>query len=598
MDEEPSRPRRGPPLDPRLFRASLAVRRYIAASVAIGAASAVLLIAQAVLLAGVIARVFVHSRGPLGARTGSALAHEWPALAWLAAIALARAALAWAAETAAHRTSARAKRDLRRRLARHILAIGPARLGAEHTGELTLTATRGVDALDAYFARYLPQLVLSALVPLAVLAWVAGTDRISAIILLATLPLVPLFGWLIGVASEAPARRQWRLLGSLAGHFLDVVQGLPTLRLFGRSRDQAEHIARVSEEHRRVTMKTLRVAFLSAFALETIAAVATALVAVSIGLRLVDGRMTLAAGLAVLILTPEAFLPLRQASAQFHASAEGIAAADRIFEILALGAPPGLPAPLGAPPGLPAPVPGPDPGGEPIRFEGVSLSYDGRARPALDGLTLAIHPGERVALTGPSGAGKSTVLALLLRFAEPQGGTILVGDTELGAIPAAAWRERVAWVPQRPHLFRGTIDDNVRLARPGASVADVRRALELAGASAFVDALPLGPATVLGERGVGLSAGQRQRIAIARAFLRDATLLLLDEPASALDPESEAELSGALRGLMAGRTVVVVAHTPALAAAADRVVRLVAGRVVQDATRHLEPAGPVWYPAP
>ena len=403
---------------------------------------------------------------------------------------------------------------------------------------------------------------------------------------------MPLFGWLIGIASEAPARRQWRLLGSLAGHFLDVVQGLLTLRLFGRSGAQAEQIARVSEEHRRATMRTLRVAFLSAFALETIAAVATALVAVSIGLRLVDGSMTLAAGLAVLILTPEVFLPLRQASAQFHASVEGMAAADRIFEVLAIDAPPALPVPG------PVPEPIPDPGGEPIRFEGVSLSYDGRARPALDGLTLAIHPGERVALTGPSGAGKSTVLALLLRFAEPQRGTILVGDTALGTIPAAAWRERVAWVPQRPHLFRGTIDDNVRLARPGASVADVRRALELAGASAFVDALPLGPATVLGERGVGLSAGQRQRIAIARAFLRDATLLLLDEPASALDPESEAELSGALRGLMAGRTVVVVAHTPALAAAADRVVRLVAGRVVQDATRHLEPAGPVWYPAP
>ena len=561
------------------------MRRYVAASVAIGAASAVLLIAQAVLLAGAVARVFVQSRGPLGAGTGAGLAAEWPAIAWLAAIALARAALAWAAETAAHRTSARAKRDLlRRRLARHILAIGPARLGAEHTGELTLAATRGVDALDAYFARYLPQLLLSALVPLAVLAWVARTDRISAVILLATLPLVPLFGWLIGIASEAPARRQWRLLGSLAGHFLDVVQGLPTLRLFGRSGAQAEQIARVSEEHRRATMRTLRVAFLSAFALETIAAVATALVAVSIGLRLVDGSMTLAAGLAVLILTPEVFLPLRQASAQFHASVEGMAAADRIFEVLAIDAPPALPVPG------PVPEPIPDLGGEPIRFEGVSLSYDGRARPALDGLTLAIHPGERVALTGPSGAGKSTVLALLLRFAEPQRGTILVGDTALGTIPAAAWRERVAWVPQRPHLHRGTIDDNMRLARPGASAADVRRALELAGASSFVDALPLGPATVLGERGVGLSAGQRQRIAIARAFLRDAGLLLLDEPASALDPESEAELSDVLCRLMAGRTVVVVAHTPALAASADRVVRLVAGRVVRDANRHLEPA--------
>jgi thiol reductant ABC exporter CydD subunit len=453
-------------------------------------------------------------------------------------------------------------------------------LGAEHTGELTLAATRGVDALDAYFARYLPQLVLSALVPLAVLAWVARTDRISAVILLATVPLVPLFGWLIGAASEVPARRQWRLLGSLAGHFLDVLQGLPTLRLFGRSGAQAEHIARVSEEHRRATMKTLRVAFLSAFALETLAAVATALVAVSIGLRLVDGRMTLAAGLAVLLLTPEVFLPLRRASAQFHASAEGLAAAGRIFEFLAV--------PASRP--LPLPVAVPDPGREPIHLEGVSVAYEGRGRPALDGLTLDIQPGERVALTGPSGSGKSTVLALLLGFAEPQSGTILVGDVELGAIPPAAWRERVAWVPQRPHLFRGTIDDNVRFARPDASAGDVRRALELAGAWAFVDALPLGQATVLGERGEGLSAGQRQRIAIARAFLRDATLLLLDEPASALDPESEAELSAALRRLMEGRTVVVVAHTPALAAEADRMVRLVAGRVVADGTRHLEPA--------
>jgi ATP-binding cassette subfamily C protein CydCD len=539
--------------------------------VGIGTASAVLLIAQAVLLAQVIARVFLE---------GKSLAAVWPALAWLGAIALARGSLAWAAETAAHRTSARAKRDLRRRLAHHILVIGPARLGAEHTGELTLAATRGVDALDAYFGRYLPQLVLSALVPVAVLAWVARTDPISAVILLVTLPLVPFFGWLIGVASEAPARRQWRLLGSLAGHFLDVLQGLPTLRLFGRSGAQAEQIARSSEEHRRATMKTLRVAFLSAFALETLAAVATALVAVSIGLRLVDGRMTLAAGLAVLLLTPEVFLPLRQASAQFHASAEGLAAADRILEVLAV--------PASRP--LPLPVTAPDPGAELIRFEDVSLAYEGRARSALDGLTLDIQPGERLALTGPSGAGKSTVLALLLRFAEPQSGTILVGGVELGTIPPAAWRERVAWVPQRPHLFRGTIEDNVRFARPDASAADVRWALELAGASAFVDALRLGPATVLGERGVGLSAGQRQRIAIARAFLRDATLLLLDEPASALDPESEAELSAALRRLMVGRTVVVVAHTAGLAAAADRVVRLESGRVVPDETRHLEPA--------
>ena len=290
--------------------------------------------------------------------------------------------------------------------------------------------------------------------------------------------------------------------------------------------------------------------------------------------------MTFAAGLTVLLLTPEVFLPLRQASAQFHASAEGMAAADRIFEVLALPASGTLP--------MPGPVP--DPGSEAIRFEDVSVAYEGRGRPALDGLCLDVHPGEIVALTGPSGAGKSTLLSLLMRLAEPQGGSIRVGDVDLAAIPPAAWRERIAWVPQRPHLFGGTIDDNLRIARPDASAADLRAALGAAGAAAFVDALPSGSATLLGERGEGLSAGQRQRIAIARAFLRDAPLLLLDEPAAALDPESEAELSVALRRLMAGRTVVVVAHTAGLAAVADRVVRLEAGRVMPDVTWHLEPA--------
>ncbi len=580
MDSVPPRPRRAPPIDTRLLRASPAVRRYVALSVTIGTVGAVCLVAQAVLLAGVIARVFL---------AGTTLAQEAPRLGWLAAIAGVRAGLAWGAESAAHRTSARAKRDLRRALTGHIVGLGPARLSAESAGEVTLAATRGIDALDAYFARFLPQLVLSVIVPLAVLGWVVRTDRTSALILAVTLPLVPLFGWLIGLAAQAPARRQWRLLGTLAGHFLDAVRGLPTLRLFARSGPQAELIGSVSEEHRRATMKTLRVAFLSAFALETISAVATALVAVSIGLRLVDGHMTLAAGLAVLLLTPEVYGPLRLASVQFHASAEGMAAAERIFEVLAIPAPAEAEAEAeAAGGGLPRLVV-PDLRQVPIRLEEVSVSYRGRAAPALDRLTLDIHPGEHLALTGPSGAGKSTVLALLLRLVEPAAGRVTAGDVDLGAMPAGDWREHVAWVPQRPHLFRGTIEENLAVARPGASEEGIRRALELAGAAEFVSALPRGTATFLGERGGGLSAGQRQRIAIARAFLRDAPLLLLDEPASALDPESEAIVADALRRLMAGRTVVVVAHTAALAVAADRTVRIEAG-TMPGATRSLEPA--------
>lgn len=524
---------------------------------AIGAASAVCLVAEAVLLAGIISRVFLQR---------SSLGHEAPPLLWLASLTVVRAGLAWVAETAAHRTSARAKRDLRQRLAQHTLLLGP-RLGGEQRGELILAATRGVDALDAYFARYLPQLVLSVLVPVAVLAWVLRIDRISALIIAVTLPLMPLFGWLIGRAAQAPARRQWQLLAQLSGHFLDVVRGLPTLRLFDRSRAQAELIERASEDHRRLTMRTLRVAFVSAFALETVAAVATALVAVSIGLRLVDGRMTLAAGLAVLFLTPEVFVPLRQASTQFHASVEGMAAAERIFDVLSMGAP-----------FLAAAGQVPDPAVEVIRFENVTVAYEGRIQPALDRLDLEIHPGERVALTGPSGAGKSTVLALLMGFAEPAGGRITVGGIDLASVPPGPWREAIAWVPQRPHIFHGTVSENLLIARPQATASDVRGALELAGAWEFVEELPAGLSTVLGERGEGLSAGQRQRIAIARAFLRGGRLLLLDEPTSSLDPESEAVVAEALERLMAGRTAIVVAHTPALAAGADRIVRLESGR--------------------
>ncbi|MFD5130645.1 thiol reductant ABC exporter subunit CydC, partial [Streptomyces olindensis] len=420
-------------------------------------------------------------------------------------------------------------------------------------------ATRGVDALDDYFSRYLPQLGLAVVVPVAVLARIVTEDWVSAAIIVGTLPLIPVFMVLIGWATQSRMDRQWRLLSRLSGHFLDVVAGLPTLKVFGRAKAQAESIRRITGEYRRATMRTLRIAFISSFALELLATISVALVAVTIGMRLVHGEMDLYIGLVILILAPEAYLPLRQVGAQYHAAAEGLAAAEEIFAVLETSVP--APGSKAVPEGA-------------LAFEGVTVRYPGRSADAVSEVSFTVEPGETVALVGPSGAGKSTLLHVLLGFVPPAEGRVRVGGVDLAEADLEQWRSRVAWVPQRPHLFAGTIAENVRLARPGADDEAVRRALRDAGALEFVDALPEGVGTRLGEDGTGLSAGQRQRLALARAFLADRPVLLLDEPTAALDGATEAEVVAAVRRLAAGRTVLLVVHRPALLGVADRVVRL------------------------
>jgi ATP-binding cassette subfamily C protein CydD len=337
-------------------------------------------------------------------------------------------------------------------------------------------------------------------------------------------------------------------------------------------------IGAVTDAHRRATMSTLRVAFLSALVLELAATLATALVAVEVGLRLLAGHMGYQTALLVLLLTPEAYLPLRAAGAQFHASVEGATAAQRAFDILdvpvptaRVQAPARWPALRGQPSDGP---PRPDLRYETVFFDAVTLSYPGRSQPALDELSLAIRPGEHVVLTGPSGAGKTSLLALLLRFTEPSGGTIRAGETNLAAIPAAQWLSQIAWVPQNPHLFAGTAAENIALGQPDADRAAIARAAGLAGAAGFIEALPDGYRTRLGERGLRLSSGQRQQIALARAFLRDAPLLLLDEPSAHLDPVSAGQVSRFIRSLMAGRTVIEVSHRGQLTPGAGPVLAL------------------------
>ncbi|MEV3921339.1 thiol reductant ABC exporter subunit CydD [Actinomadura coerulea] len=540
------------PLDPRLLRHARTTRPFLAASVLLGAATAGLIIAQATLLAGMLTRAFLH---------GASLGDLRTPLLLLLAVVLARTLVAWLQEVAAHRSSAAVKSQLRGRLLARALALGPRWLSGERSGELATLATRGIDALDDYFSRYLPQLVLAVIVPVAVGARILLGDWLSAVTIAATLPLIPVFAILVGLTTQRRMDRQWRTLSLLSAHFLDVVAGLPTLKIFGRARAQADRIREITGRHRRATMSTLRIAFLSALVLELLSTLSVALVAVSIGLRLVEGGLGLETALLVLILAPEAYLPLRQVGAQYHASVEGLTAAARIFEVLETPLPPA---------GTRRDVPDPD--RATLRLDGVTVTYPGRDVPALDDFSLTVHPGETVALVGPSGAGKSTVLAVLLGFVRPDSGRVLVDWDDLADLAPDAWRERIAWVPQRPHLFAGTVAANIRLGRPDASDAEVREAARAANALGFVDALPSGFDTPLGDRGAGLSAGQRQRVALARAFLRDAPLLLLDEPTSNLDTGSEAAVLDAVRRLAESRTVILVAHRPALAAMADRTV--------------------------
>ncbi|MFI6598308.1 thiol reductant ABC exporter subunit CydD [Nonomuraea sp. NPDC050536] len=540
----------------RLMRAEQSVRRHLMVTLAAAVLAGLLILVQAELLAGVLSGRFTAV-----------------ALAGLAAVVGVRALLAWTQGVFAGRTATGVKSALRGRLLGRLGELGPARLAGHRSGELVTLAGRGLDRLDAYLTGYLPSIAVAAVVPLAVLIRLFAADLTSALIVLVTLPLIPVFGALVGMTTKTVTERQFRALSRLGGHFLDVVRGLPTLRAFGRARFQAEVIRQVADAHRSATMRTLRVAFLSSLVLELCASLSLALVAVPIGLRLLSGSLDLTTGLLVLLLAPEAYLPLRMMGTRFHASMEGVAAADAAFAVLDASAPREegtLPSPAGTPE---------------IRLENVTVQYPDRDSPALEDVSLTISPGERVALVGESGGGKSTLLHLILGFVTPSRGRVLVDGVDLTTLDLDSWRARLAFVPQRPHLFTTSVLDNIRLGDPSASLESVRQASAAAHADGFIQALPGGYDTVVGERGANLSAGQRQRIALARAFCRpDTSVLLLDEPTARLDGRSEAAVVEATKALANGRTAVIVAHRPAMIDLADRVIRIHEGRVVSGTT--------------
>ncbi|MET8348751.1 thiol reductant ABC exporter subunit CydD [Micromonospora sp. NPDC005206] len=543
------------PFDPRLLRRVPAARRDLAVLVLLGVLAAGLIVAQATALAAVLATA-VDGR------------LDRPALAAFAVAVAARSALVWAQGTVSSRVAATVKAALRADLLGAVGRHGPGWVAGQRAGQLATLTGRGLDALDAYFTGYLPQLVLSVTVPVAVLARVVFADWGSAVIIALTLPLIPVFGALLGWQAQAATERQWRRLSLLGGHFLDMVAGLPTLRAFGRARAQTEVVRRMADGHRVATMKTLRIAFLSALVLELVATLSVALVAVPVGIRLLGGGLALQTALLVLLLTPEAYLPLRAAGSRFHASMEGLTALDEALTISAAPAAPRAAEGAATPDGR----------GE-IRFESVTVAYERTT--ALRDVTLTVRPGQRIAIIGPSGAGKSTLLGLLLGFVTPTSGRVTVDGVDLADADPDAWRRQLAWVPQRAHLFAASLADNIRLGAPDTPPDALATAVHDAALDDVVAGLPEGLETLLGERGHGLSSGQRQRVALARAFLRDAPVVVLDEPTARLDTAAEAVVLDATRRLVAGRTALLVAHRPALLADADRILRIEDGRVTE-----------------
>jgi ATP-binding cassette subfamily C protein CydD len=546
----------------RLLHINRSARSLLYLAVAAGFLAAVCSAGQAWFLSVVVNRVFILHQ---------TLGDVAPYLLILLVLALLRALIVWSSEVLAQRSASHLKGSLREQLTQQFSALGPAYTRGERSGELVNAAVGGVEILDEYITVYQPTRLLAMLVPVFMLLVVFFLDPLTTLVLVFTGPVLVLLLALIGSSVKDMAQRRFHELSWMSAYFLDILQGLPTLKMFGRSREKIETIRQVSARYGSTTLEVLRTAFQTALVLEWGSTIATALVAVEIGLRLMNGGLSYERALAVLILTPEFFQPLRQLAIRYHIGTAGQAAADRIFAI------------------IDQPVPdrrstatrSSMPARSDISIDRVSFAYDNGQRPALQEFSMHIPHGQRVALVGATGAGKSTVANLLLRFSEPQRGSIIVAGTPLSEIDPAVWRSQVAWVPQQPHLFYGTITDNLRLANPTATSDEVIAAATAAHAHEFIAKLPQGYDTPIGEQGARLSGGQQQRIAIARAFLKDAPFLILDEATSHLDVESEALIQDALDRLLRGRTVLIIAHRLKLIYTADQVVVMQQGRAIE-----------------
>lgn len=525
-----------------------------------------LVVLQSLNLSKVIDQVFLGKK---------VLADVLPLIRAIIIIILFRAIFTFLNTVLNNRVAIKVKTHLRNELLQKIDRLGPAYLRISRSGELVTSAIQGVESLDAYFSQYLPQIIIATLMPLTILAVVFPMDLLSGIVFLVTAPLIPFFMALVGRSSEALTKKQWLALSRLGADFLDTLQGLTTLKTLGRSKEYTTHVDEMSDRYRIATMNVLRVTFLSAFVLELIATISTAVVAVEIGLRLLYGKMLFEQAFFILLIAPEFYLPMRNLGTRYHAGMLGVTAAASIFDVL------GMPEPQTIEftekrncsielenPFL-------------LRFEDVSFTYPGREAESLKSLSFEISSGMRYALVGRSGAGKSTILQLIMRFLQPSTGEILLNGENILKFDLEKWRKQIAWVPQNPMLFDTSLLENVRLDQREISEERVWQALKYAQLEKFAQSLPDGLATSLNEWGSRLSGGQAQRVALARAFIKDAPLLLMDEPTANLDPELEAALEIAIKELMKGRTSITIAHRRDTVVHADRIIVCEEGRIVQ-----------------
>lgn len=541
-----------------LFAEARHVRWLLLSVIGLAVGTGLLVVSQAHLLSSACQRVVMQHEG---------VSSVVPVAVLLVVLAVVRSLCAYILESRSSQAAARVKQAVRSKLYRKIQALGPVGLAGNDTASLIETVTRGVDELEPYFTRFLPQLTLAAILPLMFLVIIVPSEWRSGLVLLFSAPFIPLFMILIGRGSESLHRRQWGRLSVMAGHLLDLIQGLPDLIIFGAAKREAQAVARVSDEYRTATMSVLRVAFLSAFTLEFFATVGTAVVAVIIGFRLLWGVLSLQEGLFVLLMAPEFYLPLRNLGLSYHARMQGVAAAERIAPLLATPLPTGF-----------SGTQLPDDGPPAIRFEGVTFRY-GSNRGGVTDVTLELPAGSVTALAGESGAGKTTLARLLVGLARPEAGRILVNGHDVTTLDPDAWRSKIAWVPQAPYFTAGTIRENLILGCPDADDSRIMAALEAAIADGFIGKLAYGLDTVLGDRGAGLSGGELKRLALARAYVGKASLIVLDEPTAGLDPENEMLVCKALEKLASGRTVLVISHREQTLAVVRTVAEMVNGRI-------------------